>query len=61
MAHKPMTPEFFESEMKRILETSAGDTEVIHARMDTLMEECLTELGYGAGTQIFKETDKWYA
>ena len=60
-----MTPEEFEERMKQISATDSGypgcDMEDRHREMDNLMCELLGSLGYGAGVEIFQETDKWYA
>lgn len=40
---------------------SIGDIEYSHGAADDLMEQVLTELGYGEGVQIFEQMGKWYA
>lgn len=37
------------------------DTEDRHIAGDSLMQEVLTQLGYGEGADVFEEFDKWYA
>ncbi len=60
-----MTPEEFEERMKQLSAIDSGypgcDMEDRHREMDNLMCELLGSLGYGAGVEIFQETDKWYA
>lgn len=36
------------------------DWEGIHSDTDELMEETLTELGYGYGIEMIKKTTRWY-
>lgn len=59
-AKQAMSPRTFKDKMKKIAETDAHDKESIHGRMDDLMCELLADLGYKAGIDIFKKTDKWY-
>lgn len=54
-----MTPEEFEQKMIEI--SMMDDTQDRHEAGDTLMQEVLTQLGYGSGADIFEEFDKWYA
>jgi hypothetical protein len=56
-----MTPEEFRQQMEDAARDHAGDTEVLHARMDTNMAELLMSLGYGEGIKVFDRCDKWYA
>jgi len=37
------------------------DPKAGHERADELMLEVLESLGYGAGCDIFRSADKWYA
>lgn len=47
---------------KRMEEYSeCEDIETAHYRMDELMLEVLTALGYDKAVQIFRDTYKWYA
>ena len=54
------TPEDFKKKMQDIANECGGDPEIAHVAMDDLMEEMLTELGYGEGVAIFSEQEKWY-
>lgn len=54
-----MTPEEFEQKMIEI--SMMDDTQDRHEAGDTLMQEVLTQLGYGSGADVFEEFDKWYA
>lgn len=54
-----MTPEEFEQKMIEI--SMMDDTQDRHEAGDTLMQEVLTQLGYGSGAYVFEEFDKWYA
>ena len=56
-----MTPKEFAEEMQRVVDDEQGDSEGIHARQDDLMLRLLTELGYGAGCDIWKTGTKWFA
>jgi hypothetical protein len=56
-----MSPKEFTKKMKEIAKKYEGDEEAVHAKMDELMCDTLTKLGYGDGVDIFIETDKWYA
>lgn len=64
-----MTPDEFKAAMLKLAgsgpdqfgEYSPADCETAHADMDDLLCHVLTELGYGAGVEIFNKTDKWYA
>ncbi len=55
----PITPEEFASRLKEL--ANMGDIETAHAEADELMEEILTQLGYGEGIKVFEAMDKWYA
>ena len=55
-----ISAEEFAKQMKELQET-CKDREAVHSKMDTLMCDVLTELGYGEGVEIFKDTDNWYA
>ena len=59
MAANIMTPEEFARQMGQLAEND--DEEVRHIRMDDLMCEMLTSLGYSEGVTIFDGTYKWYA
>lgn len=54
-----MTPEEFKQRMIEI--SMMDDTVDRHEYGDSLMQEVLTQLGYGAGADVFEEFDKWYA
>lgn len=54
-----MTPEEFEQRMIEI--SMMDDTQDRHEYGDSLMQEVLTQLGYGSGADVFEEFDKWYA
>jgi len=56
-----MTPEEFQAAMAGIVSAEYVDTETAHIDADALMGRMLTELGYGAGVDLFKKFDKWYA
>jgi hypothetical protein len=58
-----MTPEEFYNKMLELhaKEIEDGDTETTHYEADELMCKVLTELGYGAGVEKFREIYKWYA
>jgi hypothetical protein len=53
-----ITPEMFEATMKALI---TGDNETDHYEMDRMMCDLLTQLGYGAGVNVFLATDRWYA
>lgn len=55
------TPEEFEIKMQEIKNTTEGDKEMAHGKMDDLMAQVLVELGYGKGIDIFESQDKWYS
>lgn len=55
-----MTPEEFKLKMQTIL-TKYDDPESVHFKMDELMCEVLTELGYNDGVKVFENTEKWYS
>ena len=52
-------PAEFERKMKEIADIQ--DIELRHLLADETMEQTLESLGYGAGTKVFDEMDKWYA
>lgn len=54
-----MTPDRFEAEMRKI--AAIDDVERRHSDGDDLMCRVLTELGFGAGVAVFKQTTKYYA
>ena len=54
-----MTPEEFEQRMIEI--SMMDDTQDRHEYGDSLMQEVLTQLGYGSGADVFEEFDIWYA
>lgn len=63
------TPEQFEAELRELLDKGIEiydgvfdpDPEVRHMIMDDVLCRVLTELGYGAGVAVFRQTPKWYA
>jgi len=56
-----MTPEEFEAQVRQIRSDLGGDIEMCHGALDDLMENLLTELGYGEGIKLIEQTDRWYA
>ena len=56
---KVMTPEAFHAAMTEL--AANRDLEVSHAKMDGLMAEVLTSLGYGHGVEVFFDSERWYA
>jgi len=56
-----MTPKEFKEKIQEIIEKYDWDTEDCHFKMDNLMCEVLSELGYKDGVALFKEADKWYS
>ena len=54
-----MTPEEFEQKMIEL--SMMDDKQDRHEAGDSLMQEMLTQLGYGEGVKVFEEFDKWYA
>lgn len=64
MEVKPITPEEFESRMKKIKEDyydKMGDIEIAHRLADDLMTEVLNSLGYSEGLAVNKSMKKWWA
>lgn len=64
MEVKPITPEEFESRMKKIKEDyydKMGDIELAHRFADDLMDEVLNSLGYSKGVLVNKSMMKWWA
>lgn len=61
--NRSMNPWEFAFEMRSICDEYKGDmdTEMRHIKMDQLMCQVLTDLGYAEGVKVFKEADKWYA
>ena len=53
-----ITPKQFAERMRELI---SGDEEAQHGSGDTLMEQVLTQLGYGEGVEVFQNMDKWYA
>ncbi len=62
---KILTPEEFEAEMlslrKKYGEEGEDDEEIVHLKMDELMCDLLTALGYEKGVAVFDGTGKWYS
>lgn len=56
-----MNPEEFYEKMLKLKKDFGDDVEEVHAKMDDLLCEILTTLGYGDGVEIFNETGKWYS
>lgn len=68
-----MTPDEFAEKMRELIEkhtheieffgkdTPYLDPEECHPEMDHLLCEVLTQLGYGEGVEIFRNTQKWYS
>jgi hypothetical protein len=61
MGGRMITPEQFKNEMQNIIVEFGNDTEVLHARIDSLMESTLEELGYGEGVKLIEDLELWYA
>jgi len=59
VAHGIMTRRQFSKRMREIVNTEG--TETAHVYADELMCELLHSLGYGAGVQVFRAMNKWYA
>lgn len=55
-----MTPEEFKTKMEQLADEYFEDEETMHARMDDVMCDLLTDLGYGEGIDIFTLTPKYY-
>ena len=56
-----MTPEEFKNAIGLINEEYNDDNEAKHVRMDNLMCELLSVIGYEEGIDIFRDADKWYS
>lgn len=56
-----MSPEEFYEKMLRLKNDFGDDEEAVHIKMDDLLCEALSTLGYDDGVQIFGETSKWYS
>lgn len=59
--NKKITPEEFDEEVDRIKKEYGGDTESVHAELDTLMEKTLKQFGFEKGIEKIENTDRWYA
>lgn len=57
---KPLTPEEFEAQIKKEIETNT-DSESCHAALDEMCCELLESLGYDAAMQLYRDAEKWYA
>ena len=55
-----MSPEEFKQKMLEFEADNYKDIEEIHSKMDDLMCEVLSMLGYGDGVEVFQNTEKWY-
>lgn len=55
-----MTPEQFYTQMRAIQLDEDLSNDDQHERMDKLMCQLLSDLGYTDGIEIFKNTEKWY-
>jgi hypothetical protein len=65
-----MTPDEFKEKMAALYEANARETgwmpdvpgkaEIAHKAADELLCECLRQLGYGEGVDIYKSKPKWY-
>lgn len=65
------TPEEFAEQMKEAIKPKIRndlpiknvyeDEELIHQRLDDLLCDMLSQLGYDEGAEIFKKADKWYS
>ena len=56
-----MSSEDFESEMIKLRIRYRYDPEAFHTHADELMCNLLRTYGFGAGVDIFENTDKWYS
>lgn len=56
-----MNPEEFYEKMLQLKNDFGDDEEEVHSRMDELMCDALSALGYGDGVDIFNRTNKWYS
>ena len=56
-------PGEFEKLMREIADSAdrEWDYEESHIKADDLMCRTLEQLGYGAGTKVFREMGKWYS
>jgi hypothetical protein len=54
-------PDEFLEIVQRLVGDDDGDHESVHGETDDLMESILTDLGYGAGIEIIKNSTRWYA
>jgi len=54
-----IAPKEFKERMAHLAEID--DKEERHSKMDDLMVEVLSQLGYEEGARIFENTEKWYA
>lgn len=59
-AHDATPKEFYEK-MLQLKNNFEGDEEMVHIKMDDLLCEALSVLGYGDGVEVFNETGKWYS
>ncbi len=60
----PPTPEEFYETLKSIKENyldKQNDLEECHIMMDLYILETLESLGYKKGTNLFRQTPKWFA
>lgn len=56
-----MSPEEFYEKMLQLKKDFGNGEEEVHIKMDDLLCETLSTLGYDDGVKIFKETSKWYS
>jgi hypothetical protein len=54
-----MTPEQFLEFVKGF--QGGGDPEIAHSEIDEVMEQILTDLGYGEGIEALQDVTRWYA
>jgi len=53
-----MTTKEFADKMKEI--ATLGDKETRHMLADDLLSDCLKELGFHEGCEVFNKMQKWY-
>lgn len=56
-----MTPDDFELKMQTLITKHGDNPEVLHIKMDDLMCDLLTKLGYEKGVKVFKNSEIWYS
>ncbi len=56
-----ISPEAFAYAMAELKEAWGRDPEAFHCKADALMHRILVWHGYGAGVEIFRDTETWCA